>query len=500
LNNPKDGISMNNHYRYFIILLLLLSIFLSSCSFSSTDTEEQATPTPFPTAIIPTKPTYTVERGEVIEEMQFSARVAPIVQEPLFFRTNGRVRGVYVEAGDEVQAGQVIADLEFLDDLERQLASDQLRLRRAEIQMENSRIALALFEQSKPLPEIVQAQAAKNLADAQQAVQKTERALSLTQSTADQASIDAAYAQMLLAEQALERAQERFEPYAGKPESNLTRANLQAALSAAEKSYYNAVGKYNAMIGTSNQATQDVAAADLALAQAQLAEAQAEFDRVQENPVPKGYDEELILRQNEQELAEIAFEETKVSVADIEDAINDAQLLAPFNGVVSKLLLTDGRAVDAFKDYVIVADMSALDLSANLSSDEMMELEEGWEVTAYLTNRPGETYTGNIRYLPFGTSSDDPDDEQSTRIALNVDPEEAGLEEGDLMSVSLILKQKDDVLWLPPQAIRTFEGRRFVVVQTDGLQQRVDVKVGIQSDDRVEIEDGLEEGQIVVSP
>jgi multidrug efflux pump subunit AcrA (membrane-fusion protein) len=55
-------------------------------------------------------------------------------------------------------------------------------------------------------------------------------------------------------------------------------------------------------------------------------------------------------------------------------------------------------------------------------------------------------------------------------------------------------------MWLPPQAIRRFEGRRFVVVQDAEGQRRVDVKVGITSDDRVEILEGLEEGQVVIAP
>jgi multidrug efflux pump subunit AcrA (membrane-fusion protein) len=60
------------------------------------------------------------------------------------------------------------------------------------------------------------------------------------------------------------------------------------------------------------------------------------------------------------------------------------------------------------------------------------------------------------------------------------------------------LERKDNVLWLPPQAIRTCEGRKFVVVQEGDAQLRVDVKVGIESEDRVEIEEGLTDGQIVV--
>jgi multidrug efflux pump subunit AcrA (membrane-fusion protein) len=54
------------------------------------------------------------------------------------------------------------------------------------------------------------------------------------------------------------------------------------------------------------------------------------------------------------------------------------------------------------------------------------------------------------------------------------------------------------VLWLPPQAIRTFEGRKFVVVQEGDAQRRVDVKIGVEGEDRVEIVEGLNEGQVVV--
>ncbi len=61
-----------------------------------------------------------------------------------------------------------------------------------------------------------------------------------------------------------------------------------------------------------------------------------------------------------------------------------------------------------------------------------------------------------------------------------------------------MLEQKDGVLWLPPAAIRTFEGRTFVVIQEGAAQRQVDVTLGIESDDRVEIEEGLVEGDVVV--
>ena len=57
--------------------------------------------------------------------------------------------------------------------------------------------------------------------------------------------------------------------------------------------------------------------------------------------------------------------------------------------------------------------------------------------------------------------------------------------------MSIVLEEKENVLWLPPAAIRTYQGRDFVVVQhADGSQQRVDVLVGIATDERVEIRPG----------
>jgi len=48
------------------------------------------------------------------------------------------------------------------------------------------------------------------------------------------------------------------------------------------------------------------------------------------------------------------------------------------------------------------------------------------------------------------------------------------------------------------KAVRAFEGRRFVVVKDGDRQRRQDVRVGIVSLERIEILEGLKEGDIVV--
>ncbi len=488
---------MHNRRTLITFILIIGAMILSSCNTAAQ--EELPTPTPIPTPIVPTKPTYEVQVGEISNELQFTGRISPVVEEELFFRADGRVRNVYVEKGDPVTEGTVLADLEYLDNLERQYAADQLSLRRAEIYAENAQHYLDLFKLSTNTPDLQVAYAKQALAEAEKAVTDAERAYALTQSSASQADIDAAYAQTILAREALEWAQEAFENQAHKPEDNLARARAQSALSAAQGSYDAAVRTYNGMTNTSGPEEQALALSQLETAQAQLADAQAKLEMIVSG---LGYDQELSLKENDVELAQIALNEAQLGISDLEQSIADARLTAPFEGEVFSLGLSDGRTVEAYRIYAVIADMSSLEISADLTSEDTIDLEEGMVVSVVLANRPSEAYTGVIRQLPYlgSTSTSAEDEDKSTRVAMDVDPLEVGLEVGDLMRVTVILEHKEDVLWLPPQAIRTFEGRNFVVVQDGEFQARVDVKIGIEAEDRVEILEGLEAGQIVIGP
>jgi len=53
---------------------------------------------------------------------------------------------------------------------------------------------------------------------------------------------------------------------------------------------------------------------------------------------------------------------------------------------------------------------------------------------------------------------------------------------------------------LPPVSIRSFQGREFVVIQEGDGQARADVRLGLESDERVEIIEGVQEGQVVIGP
>jgi multidrug resistance efflux pump len=199
---------------------------------------------------------------------------------------------------------------------------------------------------------------------------------------------------------------------------------------------------------------------------------------------------------------------TVLSVNRLKDQLNDARIVAPFDGVILEANILEGRQVQGYAPLILLADPNNLEVRADLQDTEMSQLSEGMPVVAEFVNDPGKEVPGFIRYLPYPYgSSGKPEDVQageedkSVRVTLEgVDLTGSEYAIADRLRLTVELDRSENTLWLPLQAVRTFEGRSFVVIQEGGAQRRMDVRVGIRSTDRLEILEGLTEGQLVVAP
>lgn len=334
-------------------LILLLALLTAGCSALTPPTEEP-TPTPVPTPVIPAKPTYTVQRGEIVRSTTFTGRVVPAVEVGLFFSVGGRVEKIHVGEGDQVTSGQLLAELDT--------GGSQYDLRRAEINLEMAKLRLEL---------------------------------------------------------------EKIQTPAWSPQ----------------------------------------------------------------------YETVIAMRQYETELAQLALDE-------LQAYLRAAQIVSPLAGTVRSLALTEGWTVEAFKNVIVVADLNQLEIAAELSPDQMAVLQEGMTGTVAPVGDPSQSVSAVIRALPYpygATAKAEAGGIKNTRVTCDISTSRLGL--GDLAQVVVTLEKRTDALWLPPAAIRLFNGRTFVIVkEADGQQRRVDVRIGISSNERVEILDGLTEGQLVLAP
>lgn len=421
------------------------------------------TPTPLPTPVVPEKPTYTVQRGTVVNPLEFTGRVSPVKEQELFFKSDGFVDQVFVSRGDQVQAGDILAQLEITD-LEGQLAQAQVALQTAEINLQKAQQELE-----------------DQLLEAQINLEKIQLQMAQGQAEADSASLTSASIELSRAQQRVADAAYEYQKALDRPwEPEHVVEGYARSLQRAEEDLVVAEANYNDTVSASN-----TDAYDSRILQLDQQLAQLKVDQLQRGVDP---------------LLELDVEKAQLDIADVERQIADARLIAPFGGEVLSISARAGTRAEAFDTVLVLADPSELEITADLGDDALSEMSVGQQATIRLRNRPEEDFEGFVRSLPYPYSGGaaEADEEGGDVARITFVNEDVELELGELATVVIVLEEKEDVLWLPPAAIRSFQGRNFVVVQEGDSQRRVDVRLGIESEARVEILEGVEEGQTVV--
>ncbi len=450
---------MRNLNKICVICVYLCSILLLAACGGKTAVAAP-TPTPLPTPIVPEKPTYIVQQGTVVKSLQFTGRVSPVQEQALFFKADGFVDQVFVSRGDQVQAGDVLAQLE-ISGLENQLAQAQVALQTAQ----------ARLDQAEQARQDALAEAQINLQKVELQLQQGQINSNTASFTAAQINLENAQTQLAAAQYELQKSRDR----SWEPED--LRRQYEMAVKNAEDNLAIAQAQYNDALAAGGSAS----------VSRQLLELDKALIELKVEQLERGVDP----------LLELDVERARLDAQTIEQQIAGAQLIAPFAGEILSLNVQPGNRAEAFKPVMTLADPDELEITAELGGEQLSQLSVGQAADITLRNRPEETLTGAVRQLPYAFSGGSGGANEDTRVRITIN-DTGTLELGELATVTILLEEKENVLWLPPAAIRTFQGRQFVVIQTADGQQRVDVRLGIESEDRVEILEGVKEGQTII--
>lgn len=446
--------------RFYVAIVLCGVCFVAvACGNLPTDASQAGptpTITPVPTAPAAARPTYTVQRGTVQETLTFSGRWLPRDQARLSFEIAGSVRAVTVQRGDTVKAGQLLADYQITN-LENDLASAQLDLQAA-IQR------LASDEGGGDA-----------IIDAQFALANANLSLESTMSNAPWTQLESARLSLEDAQRNLENAQRNYNDAISRPDAPASSVDsayqsleqAKASLKNAQNSYFSAAQSYNNYLIQVKQSENNVLQQEVNL------------QRVIEG---SGTNPDLIQ----------AVQAAQLRVDQIQKQIAQSSLYSPIDGVVLEVTIQPGNNVEAFNPVITIALPEPKEAIANLAFNDIQRLSVGMVGVCQELNRPETAVQCVVRQLPLSSR----DADQTVRVAASL--ENVAL--GQLIEIEMPLQVRENVLWLPPAAIRTFQNRTFVVLQTADGQRVADVEIGLRTDERVEILSGVSEGDIVEGP
>lgn len=203
---------------------------------------------------------------------------------------------------------------------------------------------------------------------------------------------------------------------------------------------------------------------------------------------------------------QIAFEEKRQALVDLEEEIAKATIYAPFEGTIVSLNVLKGDTVKAYAPIAIVADTALITPAAKLTKTELEKVVVGME--AVVTISSVGNFKGKVKQLPVvsteqngggqipGGESRPERPEDFMIVDLPELPQD--LNRGTPISINIITKRTENAIVIPPSTLRSIGSRTYVQVIDEEGKREVDVEVGQQTATDVEILQGLEPGQKVV--
>lgn len=190
----------------------------------------------------------------------------------------------------------------------------------------------------------------------------------------------------------------------------------------------------------------------------------------------------------------LGLKKSETDLAALHKQLENASVRAPISGTITKRFIEKGSLVMPGSPIAEIVDVGHLKFIANVAESEAVLISEGQKVTLTSSLFPGVTFEGTVRSI--GVKAD-----ESRRFPVEVEvannPSHR-LRAGMFGTAVFSTGTGRESLMIARQAIiGSIKNPRVYVVEGDMAVLR-DIRIGTATDKRVEVLDGLREGDRVV--
>jgi len=188
-----------------------------------------------------------------------------------------------------------------------------------------------------------------------------------------------------------------------------------------------------------------------------------------------------------------ALARQQLLVADLERQVAELAVRSPVDGQVGQLFIADRTNVARDAKLLSVIDLSALEVQMQVAESFARELQPGMPGEITGGSAEGQRWAGQVSSV----SPEVVNGEVAARLRFDgKQPEQ--LRQNQRLSVRVLLDRRDKVLGVARGSFVDEGGGSYAYVVRNGFAEKVAVKLGARSLDRVEIVSGLAAGDRVV--
>jgi RND family efflux transporter MFP subunit len=195
--------------------------------------------------------------------------------------------------------------------------------------------------------------------------------------------------------------------------------------------------------------------------------------------------------------AQTADERAKADLAALEALRDHVTLVAPADGIVTKVAIASGAAAQGGTAIALIS--TQLLVSTSVVESDVAAIEVGQEASVSVAALDA-TLRGRVTSIdPFGSGAGS-GAVVSFAVDVTLDAPPAGLRPGMSADITIVAASATDVLSIPSRALTGSAGSYTVrVVAADGTVSTRPVEVGLVTSSLAEITSGLQAGELVVT-
>lgn len=208
---------------------------------------------------------------------------------------------------------------------------------------------------------------------------------------------------------------------------------------------------------------------------------------------------EKSINPNDRALAEARVAQAQQHVGTLDAQLSYATIRAPLTGMVTDQFQFQGEFASAGAKLVNIADISQVIVKAPFPDTTVHQLKVGDTATVLPTSIPDDQMNGQVSLISHAA---DPAS-RTVDVWVTLANDAGRLRANDAAQVIITSEFKNDAIVVPASAV-TLDSPdantgTVMVVGGDSIAHQRKVTVGIQTPDKVEITEGLQEGEVVIT-
>lgn len=191
--------------------------------------------------------------------------------------------------------------------------------------------------------------------------------------------------------------------------------------------------------------------------------------------------------------AKLAGSQAELNAAKL--AVQFCHITSPIDGVVTQLAARQGMTVDRTLALATIADQSTLFAQFRVPNTYLGQVRAGAKVEVSLTSVPGEIFQATVTRLSGQADATTGDVDAFATITNDKHLLHPGLG----CRVSVALPEIADAIVIPVAAVADRAGTPVVTLVKDNKAKEVEVKLGVQTHNVVQVLEGLAPGDLVAT-